>query len=113
MPREQVHYEGTLVDLPQRVLPGGGWLEWDVTWRGPDGTRHPVLALSVSASDASVSAAHQGGRHWRLTVTSGASPAARQSPRMRIGRREPTAVVTAYGNVDGDLVPVARQEVVL
>ena len=124
MPREPVHYEGKLIDLPPRTLPGGGWLEWDVTWRGPDGTRHPVSRLRAEAEGGAATARSQGGRGWKLSVSGTAETPAAPAPlpRNRMRHRQRTerpvnysslVTVTALALIEGEWMPVARQVVFL
>lgn len=115
MPREQVHYEGRLIELPPRILPGGGWLDLDMTWRGPDGTRHAIAKASVSADNATVGLRRQGGRGWRVTVSNVdpvSRPTGQRRRRTARGELQGKPVTLLFdGHIDGEWHHVARQVV--
>jgi len=114
MRREFVRYQGELIQLPARDLPGGGWVDWSVTWRGRDGTQKAVDELQVTATGGSVLLTNQGGPYWRLIVSpeTQTSPQ-RRGPGLRFNQssQQQTTILTAMGLVDGSWLPVARQEV--
>lgn len=115
--RELIHYQGERIDLPERELPGGGWLDWTVTTRTADGTRIPVEQLTVATSSGDAKVFHMSDRGWRITVI----PDTPDEPRVRsVRRRAPRRMsdggevtLTATALVDGVWLPVARQTVLV
>jgi hypothetical protein len=109
MARDVVHYNGRVIELSQRSLPGGGWVDLDVSWRGPDGSRIPVTELMPTSPTAAVAAEHQGGSLWRITVRpTNAQGATRRRWTSGTTNNGSATSVVLHGRVNGELLPVAQ-----